>query len=63
MTKNDGTLKRNSKADEQTPAGVAFLKMRAVYGPFTSVADLEKETSITSHLGRKIVFRDDSVSL
>ncbi|CAC5380156.1 unnamed protein product [Mytilus coruscus] len=50
MTKNDGTMK-NTRPDEQSEAGVAFLKMRAVYGQFSSLDDLNGENNITSHLG------------
>ncbi|XP_052090923.1 nuclear GTPase SLIP-GC-like [Mytilus californianus] len=51
ITKNDGTMK-NTKPHEQSEAGVAFLKMRAVYGQFSSLDDLKVENIITSHLGK-----------
>ncbi|XP_076089970.1 uncharacterized protein LOC143062003 [Mytilus galloprovincialis] len=50
MTKNDGTMK-TYRSDEQSEAGVAILKMRAVYGQFSSLDDLNGENDITSHLG------------
>ncbi|VDI66789.1 Hypothetical predicted protein [Mytilus galloprovincialis] len=50
MTKSDGRMK-NNKPDEKSEAGVAFLKMRAVYGQFSSLNDLNGENDITSHLG------------
>ncbi|XP_076091292.1 nuclear GTPase SLIP-GC-like isoform X2 [Mytilus galloprovincialis] len=60
MTKNDGTMK-NNRPDEQSEAGVAFLKMRAVYGQFSSLSDLNGENDITSHLGTMKHFKSKTL--
>lgn len=61
MTKNDGTMK-NNRPDEQSEAGVAFLRMRAVYGQFSSLSDLNGENDITSHLGTMKHFKSKTVN-
>ncbi|XP_052090922.1 nuclear GTPase SLIP-GC-like isoform X2 [Mytilus californianus] len=60
MTKNDGTMK-NNRPDEQSEAGVAFLKMRAVYGQFSSLDDLNGDNNITAHLGTMKSFKTNTL--
>jgi hypothetical protein len=46
----------------ESEAGVAYLKITAVYGEFDSFEDLEKQTKVTSHLGKTETIKSEWVN-
>ena len=62
MANRDGKLvMKKCKSDLTTAAGIAFLKMKAVYGSFESEEDIHKETEVTKCLGHKKLVQAKSV--
>lgn len=51
LTDKNGKIKK-VKPDPETEAGVAFLKMRAVYGKFETFEQLSRPTPVTRCLGK-----------
>ena len=52
LTDRNGKMKKKMNPSPESEAGVAYLKITAVYGEFDSFEDLEKQTKVTSHLGK-----------
>ncbi|CAC5357403.1 unnamed protein product [Mytilus coruscus] len=61
LTDKNGKIKK-VKPDPETEAGVAFLKMRAVYGKFETFEQLSRPTPVTRCLGKTETIKSSSSS-
>jgi len=64
LTDKNGKMKMKKKMNPspESEAGIAYLKITAVYGEFDSFEDLEKQTKVTSHLGKTETIKSEWVN-
>ena len=64
LTDKNGKMKMKKKMNPspESEAGIAYLKITAVYGEFDSFEDLEKQTKVTSHLGKRETIKSELAS-
>ena len=55
-------MKKKMNPSPEAEAGVAYLKITAVYGEFDSFEDLGKQTNITSYLGKTETIKSEWVN-
>jgi hypothetical protein len=55
-------MKKKMNPSPESEAGIAYLKITAVYGEVDSFEDLEKQTKVTSHLGKTETIKSEWVN-
>lgn len=62
LTDKNGKMKKKMNPSPESEAGVAYLKITAVYGEFDSFENLKKPTIVTSYLGKTETIQSKSVN-